>query len=44
MRFKKDRGTNYQITNIHCIIEKAREFQRNIYLHFVDYIFPEASL
>ena len=25
--FKKGRGTRYQIANIHCIIEKAREFQ-----------------
>ena len=35
--FRKGRGTRYQIANIHCIIEKAREFQRNIYLCFIDY-------
>ena len=29
--FKKGRGTRDQITNIHWIIEKAREFQKNIY-------------
>ena len=28
--FRKDRGTRDQIANIHCIIEKAREFQKNI--------------
>ena len=28
--FRKDRGTRYQIANIHWIIEKAREFQKNI--------------
>ena len=26
-----------QIANIHCIIEKAREFQKNIYFCFIDY-------
>ena len=30
--FRKGRGTRDQITNIHWIIEKAREFQKNIYL------------
>ena len=35
--FRKDRGTRYQIANIHLIIEKAREFQRNIYFCFIDY-------
>ena len=30
--FRKDRGTRYQIANIRWIIEKAREFQKNIYL------------
>ena len=35
--FRKDRGTRDQITNIHQIIEKAREFQKNIYLCFIDY-------
>ena len=29
--FRKDRGTRDQIANIRCIIEKAREFQKNIY-------------
>ena len=29
--FRKGRGTRDQITNIHWIIEKAREFQKNIY-------------
>ena len=36
-RFKKGRGTRDQIANIHGIIEKAREFQKNIYLCFIDY-------
>ena len=36
-RFKKGRGTRDQIANIHWIIEKAREFQKNIYLCFIDY-------
>ena len=35
--FRKGRGTRDQITNIHQIIEKAREFQKNIYLCFIDY-------
>jgi len=30
--FRKGRGTRDQISNIHWIIEKAREFQKNIYL------------
>ena len=34
--FRKGRGTRDQIANIHWIIEKAREFQRNIYC-FIDY-------
>ena len=29
-------GTRYQIANIHWIIEKAREFQKNIYFCFID--------
>ena len=33
----KGRGTGDQITNIHWIIEKAREFQKNIYFCFIDY-------
>ena len=32
-RFIKGRGTRDQIANIHWIIEKAREFQQNIYFH-----------
>ena len=36
--FKKDRGTRVQIANIHWIIEKAREFQKNIYFCFIDYV------
>ena len=35
--FRKARGTRDQITNIHWIIEKAREFQKNIYFCFIDY-------
>ena len=35
--FRKDRRTRDQIANIHWIIEKAREFQENIYLCFMDY-------
>ena len=35
--FRKGRGTRYQIANIQWIIEKAREFQKNIYFCFVDY-------
>ena len=35
--FRKGRGTRDQITNIHWIIKKAREFQKNIYFCFVDY-------
>ena len=35
--FRKGRGTRDQIANIHRIMEKAREFQKNIYFCFVDY-------
>ena len=35
--FRKGRGTRDQIANIHWIIEKAREFQNNIYFCFIDY-------
>ena len=38
--FRKGRGTSDQIANIHWIIEKAREFQKNIYFYFVDYTNP----
>ena len=37
--FKKGRGgTREQITNIRWIIKKAREFQKNIYFCFIDYV------
>ena len=35
--FRKGGGTREQMANICCIIEKAREFQKNIYLCFIDY-------
>ena len=35
--FRKGRGTNDQIAIICWIIEKAREFQKNIYFCFIDY-------
>ena len=38
--FRKGRGTRDQIANIHWIIEKAREFQKNIYFCFIDYAKP----
>ena len=34
--FRKGRGTRDHIANIHRIIEKAREFQKNIYFCFID--------
>ena len=34
--FRKDRGTRDQIANIRWLIEKAREFQKNIYFCFID--------
>ena len=36
--FRKGRGTTDQIANIWWIIEKAMEFQKNIYLCFIDYV------
>ena len=36
-RFRKGRETSDPITNIWCIMEKAREFQKNIYFCFIDY-------
>ena len=36
--FREGRGTRDQIANIHWVIEKAREFQKNIYLCFIDCI------
>ena len=35
--FRKGRGTRDQIANIHWIIEKVREFQKNIYFCLIDY-------
>ena len=35
--FRKGRGTRDQIASIHWIIEKAREFQKIIYLYFINY-------
>ena len=35
--FRKGRGTRRQIANIHWIIKKTREFQKNIYFCFIDY-------
>ena len=36
--FRKGRGTTDQIANILWIMEKAREFQKNIYFCFIDYV------
>ena len=36
--FRKGRGTRDQADNIHWIIKKAREFQKNIYFCFIDYV------
>ena len=36
--FRKGRGTRDQIANIRWIIKKAREFQKNIYFCFIDYV------
>ena len=36
--FRKGRGTRDQISNIRWIIEKRREFQKNIYFCFMDYV------
>ena len=38
--FRKDRGTRDQIANIRWIMEKAREFQKNLYFCFIDNIQP----
>ena len=38
--FRKGRGTTDQIANIHCILEKERKFQKNIYLCFINYAKP----
>ena len=36
--FTKGRGTRDQSASIHWIIEKAREFQKNIYFWFIDHV------
>ena len=36
--FRKGRGTRDQIANIQWIIKKTREFQKNIYFCFIDYV------
>ena len=36
--FRKGRGTRNQTADIYSIIEKAREFQKNIYFCFIDYV------
>ena len=36
--FRKGRGTRDQIVNICWVIKKAREFQKNIYFYFIDYV------
>ena len=38
--FRKGRGARDQVANIHWIIKKAREFQKNIYFCFIDYAKP----
>ena len=38
--FRKGRGTRDEIANVHWIMEKAREFQKNIYFCFIDYAKP----
>ena len=35
--FRKGRGTRYQIANIRWIIQKAKEFQKNMYICFIYY-------
>ena len=42
--FRKGRGTRDQIANIHWIMEKAREFQKNIYFCFHKYLFMPKPL
>ena len=36
--FRKGRGTRDQIANIYWIMEKASDFQKNIYFCFIDYV------
>ena len=38
VEFRKGKGTRDQIANICWIIEKAREFQKNIYIYFMNYL------
>ena len=38
--FRKSRGTRDQIANTYWLIEKEREFQKNIYFYFIDYTEP----
>ena len=35
--FQRGTGTRAQIANIHWILEKAREFEKNVYCYFIDY-------
>ena len=35
--FRKGKGTRDQVANVHWLIERAREFQKNIYFCFIDY-------
>ena len=36
--FQKGIGTRDQVANIHWMVQKAREFQKNIYFYFIDYV------
>ena len=38
VELRQRRGTRDQIANIHWLIEKAREFQKNIYFSFIDFV------
>ena len=42
--FRKGRGTRDQVANIYWIIEKAREFQKNVYFCFIDYVYRVVSV
>ena len=42
--FRKGRGTRDKIANIHCIIEKSRKSQKNIWFCFIDYAKPFDSM
>ena len=42
--FRKGRGTRDQDVNIHWIIKKAKEFQKNIYFCFIDYVHQSLEL